>query len=91
MKKAEDYLDKLYITQDGEPTSVHDSTERVVDLIKQIQIDTIDETIKLCVEKAEIAYQSFFFKDGEKCLFKADTYVNPKSIKDCAEILKSEL
>lgn len=32
------------------------------------------------VKEAKIDYHSWFFKDGEKCLFKADTYVNKESI-----------
>lgn len=82
MKKAKEYTNCFV---DNLPIEV------VNVLIKQAQSDAIEETVKLCAENAEIGYQSYFFKDGEKCLFKNDTYVNKKSILSVADKLKSEL
>ena len=57
MKKTTEYLEKLYITQDGEPKSVHDSVENILDVFKQIQIETIETTCKRCAEEAEVKAQ----------------------------------
>jgi len=57
MKKTTEYLERLYITQDGEPKSVHDSVENILDVFKQIQIETIETTCKRCAEEAEANFE----------------------------------
>ena len=48
MKKAKDYVNKLYVTNDGDPVSIHDSEENVLDIIKEAQQDAIKATILMC-------------------------------------------
>ena len=38
----EEYLNRLYITQDGEPESIHDSVENVSDVIEDACIDILE-------------------------------------------------
>jgi hypothetical protein len=52
MKKPKEYLERLYITKDGEPESIHDSVENVLDVLKQIQLDAVEATCKRCAEEA---------------------------------------
>jgi hypothetical protein len=57
MKKLKEYLESLYITKDGEPESVHDSVENVLDVLKQIQLDAIEATCKRCAEEADADFE----------------------------------
>lgn len=54
MKEIEEYLKKLYITDDGEPNSIHDSVENVTNVIKQAQLDAWNESVKECAENAVV-------------------------------------
>jgi hypothetical protein len=54
---------------------------RTVDLYSKEQVEELLERQReLSIANAKIDYNSFFFKDGEKCLFKTDTFVNKDSI-----------
>lgn len=91
MKKAEEYL-KDFITEPN--------FEQVEELIKQAQIDAIEEAVKMCAEKAELEQ-----RDYRKNPIKVENYGqevcsewegiyyggDAKSILNCAEILKKEL
>lgn len=52
------------------------------ELIKQIQLDTVEETVKLCAKNAKIM-----------CLnaWQGEYIVDEQSILDCTEILKKEI
>lgn len=84
----------------GEPLT----QESVIESIKQAQLEAIEETVKLCAEKAEtISFKKSQFgkyrkwqniKEGEEVdLFSYHfmTKVNKQSILNCEEILKKEI
>lgn len=74
MKKLKEYLESLYITKDGEPKSVHDSVENVLDVLKQIQLDAIEATCKRCAEVIDTCegQSSFCWENDTKILKVAD-------------------
>lgn len=68
---AKDYWD----TWSGE-TSKYTPEEIMIEFAKF----HVEEALRLASQNAKIDYQSYFFKDGEKCLFKSDTFVDKQSI-----------
>lgn len=54
MKTPEEYLKRIYITQDGEPESVHNSIENVLDTIKQAQKDAYNQALEDADNNAEV-------------------------------------
>ena len=54
MKTPEEYLQRLYITKDGEPESIHDSVENILDIFKQIQKDAWNEALDKAAESADV-------------------------------------
>lgn len=98
MKKTTEYLEKLYITQDGEPKSVHDSVENILDVFKQIQIDAIEETCRVCAEESivkvvdyeELSIETLPANDG-KIVILPIYGVDEDSILKIANKMKEEL
>lgn len=68
----------------GEPLS----QDVIIEVIKQAQIDSIEEAIKLCAESAMTKYT--FVSTGDYSGFD-NWVVDKQSIMDCGEVLKSEL
>ena len=84
MKNAEEYLENI-IFEDKWPWTIE---EEVIGIIKQAQLDAIEETCKFCAENAEVKY--IFVSTGDYSGH--DKYiVDKQSILDCADILKKEL
>ena len=86
MKTAKKYT-SLYFKNGITPSELNKITEA----IKQAQSEVIDETVKACAEAAKFDYSMFFFKDGEKCVFKDDIFIDKQSIISVAEQLKAKL
>ena len=76
MKKSKEYLELLTFNP-------HTLTEEVLNIIKQVQLDTIEETCKFCAENARMGNT----ENGIYTVFE----VSKQSILDCADILKKEL
>lgn len=96
MKKTTEYLEKLYITQDGEPKSVHDSVENILDVFKQIQIDAIEETCRVCADNADLTYVEYEWCIPEGSISTGDSeygysYIDKQSILSVADKLISNL
>lgn len=56
MKKAEEYLSKY----DCEPGEVALYGDKVIELIRQAQVDAINEAVKICAEEATTMYNYEF-------------------------------
>jgi len=54
MKTPQKYINCLYQTKDGEPISIHDSIENVIDVIEQAQIEAYNEAIESAVINAKV-------------------------------------
>ena len=90
MKTAEEYI--LHYAPHRAMTQK--SVLLLEELIKQCQIDAIEETVILCAEKAEVNINgdcddkfSLRSQDGEWLVI----IVNEDSILNCAEILKKQI
>jgi len=86
MKSAEEYIVRLYITDDGEPKCVHDTVENVLEAIKIAQRDAIDEAVKMCLN--ECAYVNYPLFDGNRI---AGSIVPKENILQVADKLKQEI
>lgn len=76
MKTAEEYLKNV---------TASTTREELYDIGKQIQIDAIDATVKMCAEKAEAI-------EGWNTGYSGSAAsVDKDSILNCAEILKKEI
>ena len=65
MKKAEEYLEEAFKNNLTSPIyEIKDSKTIILKLIKQAQIDAIEEAVKRCAKKAELLYSI----DKEKIL-----------------------
>lgn len=90
MKKPEQYIEQFYKNESL-------NSKVIYDFIKQIQVDTIDETVKLCAENVQLGY--YEFKEDwmeEPFNMVSDDLgnihaINKQSILKCAEILKQQL
>lgn len=104
MKKAKEYfqelLEKHPYKQSGNRDSYsqyNEGWQDVLDLAmqvaKQVQLDTIEETIKECIKKVILIENArtngTIIKD--KFNINHDFYIDKQSILDCAEILKKEI
>ena len=91
MKKAEQYL-KEYVGRRYPNTDYNSEEVDIMEAIKQAQIDAIEETVKLCAEKAKLKidgfYNSFTYQD---CATDDLIEIDKESILNCAEILKKRL
>lgn len=91
MKKAHEYLDEIESVEFNQSDDIFHRNLVVEELIKRIQLETIEATVKLCAEKAkaEVKYEYSGNTGSEYC----DTYAiaNKDSILNCLEILKKEL
>lgn len=91
MKKAYEYLDEIESVEFNQSDDIFHRNLVVEELIKRIQLETIEETCRICAEKAkaEVKYEYSGNTGSEYC----DTYaiVNKDSILNCLEILKKEL
>lgn len=81
MKKAEDYLKNV---------NSFTTREELYEIGKQMQIDAIDEAVKLCAKKA---YAKFIMVPSAMSgtIYSANIIVDKQSILNCAGILKKEL
>lgn len=100
MRKAYEYLDEIESVKFNQSDDIFHRNSVIEELIKRIQIDVIEETVKLCAKNAALNYA-----DGRVCLpdyaeepFNAVCddldnchYISRNSILNCAEILKKEL
>ena len=76
MKTPEDYM-----------AYVETTDEQVLELIRQVQIDTIDYTVKRCAEEAKVMYDF-----GHVSYHESDGYeVKKQSILNVADKIKEEL
>lgn len=83
MKTAKDWFEEEL---SGEPLT----EESVIEVIKMVQKEVIEETVKLCAEKAEAkASEMKPLKPGFNMVSFFE--VDKRSILNCAEILKKEL
>ena len=62
MINAEEYLNLVYVTNDGYPDSVHDSVENVIDMIEKVQHDTIEDALDII----EILKERLFINNIEE-------------------------
>ena len=85
MKKPEEYYNefiyKLPSSQRFRKFIYSLDKNELIDIIKQIQSKTIEETVKLCAKNAY----------AEEGYIGYSWIVNEESILDCAEILKKEI
>lgn len=83
IKKAENYL--IYLFE--EPYNLEEGSieKGFLDVIKMVQLDSIEATVKLCAEKAK-AELDYITHENEYI-----GLVNKDSILNCLEILKKEL
>ena len=100
MKKVYEYLDEIESVEFNQSDDIFYRNSVMEKLIKRIQIDTIEETVTLCAENAEIEE-----RDYRKNPTKVENYgqevsseyegiyygVDAQSILNCIEILKKEL
>ena len=63
--------------------------EEIIEWIRQAQLDAIDETVKLCAEKADIDLIQEW--EGIETGYKNKVTVSKTSILNCAEILKKQI
>lgn len=87
MKKPEEYL-KDFITEPN--------FEQVEELIKQAQIDAIEETCRVCAENADLTYVECEWEIPEGTVSVGDreygyNYIDKQSILSVADKLKKEL
>ena len=96
MKNAEEYLENI-IFEDKWPWVIE---EEVKDIIKQAQLDVIEETCKFCSENTELELRNYKKNPiqvenlGQEISSEYDGYyygVDANSILNCAEILKKQL
>lgn len=85
MKKAEQYL-KEYVGRRYPNTDYNSEEVDIMEAIKQAQIDAIEETCRICAEKAT---GSVYNIPGPGDLKRVS--INKQSILNCAEILKKQL
>ena len=85
MKKTEEYFKELRFNADHHLGlgDVRLTIAQQEELVKQVQLDAIEETVKLCAENARMGNT----ENGIYTVFE----VSKQSILDCAEILKKEL
>jgi len=95
MKSAEEYIVRLYITDDGEPKCVHDTVENVLETIKIAQRDAIDEAVKMCANDVilveNVAVCNSPTADDSKFGRNYDFYIDKQSILQVADKLKQEI
>lgn len=93
MKKAHEYLDKIESVEFNQSDDIFHRNLVVEELIKRIQLETIEETCKVCSENAKTKVTKILaddIKEGENAYIFVDT-IDKESILNCAEILKKEL
>ena len=77
MKSAEEYLKNVTCLT---------LREELYSIGKQMQIDAIEETVKLCAENAETKWNGDYIEVPVNTVT-----INKQSILNCADILKKEL
>lgn len=93
MRKAYEYLDEIESVKFNQSDDIFHRNSVIEELIKRIQLETIEETCKVCAEKAKTKSNKILvddIKEGENAYIFVDT-IDKQSILNCAEILKKEL
>ena len=90
MKSAEEYFKELRFNTNHHLGlgDVRLTIAQQEELVKQIQLDAIEETVKLCVKNTKVKYK---FIDKDYISDYNRGIVDKDSILNCAEILKREL
>ena len=90
MKKAEEFIPFMNKVSETVIVSGRQywNREFIVRLIKQAQLEAVEETVKLCAENASVENRQL---NPNSPIFNQYWKVSKKSILDCAEILKKEI
>ena len=95
MKKAEDIFNLMCEEMPWSLVGKNVIKPYIIEAIKIAQIDTIEETVKLCAENAKLLFHDGFWKEDKQLEYfqsgENNLQVSKQSILNCAEILKKEL
>lgn len=96
MKKSKEYIkniDSYLVEEVLEEFPLVNSTLK--EIIRQAQLDAIEETCKVCAENAKLLFHDGFYKEDKQLEYfqsgENNLQISKQSILNCAEILKKEL
>ena len=96
MRKAEDFCKDLNWTYDSDPGRYDLFKGLIEPIVRKAQLEAIEETCKVCAEKADLEYAAYEWEIPEGVIMTGDneygySYINKDSILNCIEILKKEI
>ena len=97
MKKAEEFIPFMNKVSETVIVSGRQywNREFIVRLIKQAQLEAVEETVKLCAENAKLLFTEGFWKEDKQLEYfqsgENNLQVSKQSILNCIEILKKEI